>query len=838
MKKNISINISGIIFHIEEDGYSQLKSYLETINNYFSNYEDSAEIIADIEGRVAEIFLSKLDDGKQIISQEDVQALIDTMGTVADFEALEDDEPTISQPKEEPKVEKENDKKEEKTHDATDPGKQKLLRDEKRKVIGGVASGIAYYFSIDPLWVRFIAVLLLLNVFLSFMSGAVLITYIVLWIVIPGSKNLGDDEEVKKMFRDPDNQVLGGVSSGIAAYFGADVTLIRLLFVLSIFLGGTGFIIYIILWMITPVAKSLTDKMQMQGEPVTLSNIEQNIKKSINQEEGNESALAKILLFPFRLIAALFSAIAGLLGPVSRVIIDVARVLAGIVITMIGVSGMISLFMAAGILLGLFSGFGDWISGTFVPIGIVAESISGFTFLAVFLTAAIPFLLICLIGISIITKRMVLNAALGWSIFGVWVLCIISMAITIPSVVGEFRNDGSVQETRTYAIDRSEPIQLSLENVDFVGFNATGLKLRGHEDSVVRLDLRYEAQGRSRQEAEENARMIEYDVNQVGNELIFDSDYVFKNRSKFRAQRLDMTLYIPFNQKFILDQDMVDILENTFNRNGYRNWQINSSNEWVFTDEGLDCLTCTTRSNASGLLDRSDRDESRPKAKTKYKSKAYEGEIMTFEITDFDELEVGGIYDVFITQDDQFNIEVKGRDRYKKDVLIKKYGDVLEIDMAGRRWDLLKELDDEMRLDVFITLPTLRRINSKGLSHFEIKDFDVDVLDIDLSGASSGEMNLDANELKIYLDGASALELEGESKYIQADVSGASTLKAFDHPSETVEVSTSGASSARVNASRRLSIDANGLSTVRYQGDADVNVINEDELSTVKRSGK
>ena len=211
---------------------------------------------------------------------------------------------------------------------------------------------------------------------------------------------------------------------------------------------------------------------------------------------------------------------------------------------------------------------------------------------------------------------------------------------------------------------------------------------------------------------------------------------------------------------------------------------------------------------------------------------------MTFEITDFDELEVGGIYDVFITQDDQFNIEVKGRDRYKKDVLIKKYGDVLEIDMAGRRWDLLKELDDEMRLDVFITLPTLRRINSKGLSHFEIKDFDVDVLDIDLSGASSGEMNLDANELKIYLDGASALELEGESKYMQADVSGASTLKAFDHPSETVEVSTSGASSARVNASRRLSIDANGLSTVRYQGDADVNVINEDELSTVKRSGK
>lgn len=846
MKKNISINISGIIFHIEEDGYAQLKEYLETINNYFSNYEDSTEIIADIESRVAEIFLSKLDDGKQIINQEDVQSLIDTMGTVADFEALEDDEPapTKEEPTaEEKQEEKEKQKEEQRAHDAEDPGKQKLHRDEKRKVIGGVAAGIAYYFSIDPLWIRLIAVLLLLNIFLSFMSGAVLITYIILWIVIPGSTTLGDDEEVKKMFRDPDNQVLGGVSSGIAAYFAADVTLIRLIFVLSIFLGGTGLIIYIILWMITPVAKSLTDKMQMQGEPVTLSNIEHNVKKSLKREEGEESAVAKVLLFPFRLIAALFTALGGLLGPFSRVLMDVVRVFAGIVVTMIGVSGMVSLFVAAGVLLGLFTGFGDWISATFLPAGILAESVSGFTFLAVFLTAFIPFLVMCLLGISIVTKRMVLRAPLGWSIFGVWVICLISLSIAVPSVVGEFRNEGSFRESRTFDLNRAEPILLTLDYVDFSGIDATSLKLRGHEDSVVRLDLRYEAHGRSRQEAEKNAQMITYEVRQKDNELIFDSDYSFKTRSKFRAQELDMTLYIPYNQKFVMDDDMVDIIERTFNRNGYRNWQITTSNEWIFTeDDGLDCLTCSERYNSRGLLDRGDRENSRPKSKTKrkekYKIKSYDGEPMSFDIRDFDELEVGGIYNVYITQGDDYAIEVKGRERYKQDVLIKKYGNILEIDMAGRKWDILKDLDDEFRLDVIITMPGLEKINSKGLSYFELKDFEVDDLEIDLGGASSGEMNLEARELKIYLNGASSLELEGESQYLEVDVSGASTLKAYDHESETVEVSASGASNVRVNANRRLSVDANGLSTVRYKGDADVNVINEDELSTVKRSGR
>jgi len=157
MKKNISINIGGIIFHIEEDGYDKLKNYLDSVNKYFSSFEDSKEIIADIEGRIAEIFLSKLDEGKQIITQDDVNELIATMGTTKDFEASIETEPEVKAEKAEktetPEAEEESTKEDSKTEYEK---AKRLFRDNKRKVVGGVAAGIANYFGIDPICSEFV----------------------------------------------------------------------------------------------------------------------------------------------------------------------------------------------------------------------------------------------------------------------------------------------------------------------------------------------------------------------------------------------------------------------------------------------------------------------------------------------------------------------------------------------------------------------------------------------------------------------------------------------------------------------------------------------------------
>ena len=400
MKKNISINISGIIFHIEEDAYEELKAYLDSINAYFSTFDDNQEIIADIESRMAEIFLSKLNEDKQVITQEDVKSLIATMGSIRDFQAVE--EPLLD---EEPRVEEEQ---------APGDGPKRLFRDQKRKIIGGVCAGIAHYFNVDPLWIRLVFLLLLIG------YGIIFIVYIIMWIVFPGNESLSEDKSVKKMYRDPDKQVLGGVASGMAAYFGIEAAIIRLIFVLSIFLGGTGLIAYIVLWIILPEAKSITDKVKMKGEPVTLSNIETNVKKSMNvKSDEDENIFVKILLFPFRLIAAIISGIGRILGPLMLFLVDFTRIIIGIFLIFIGLVVVFSMVVSLGALLGIFS-TGMW-DHSFVwgdigfPIELVPESFPMFTAMAGFLVVLVPSIFLMLLGSSMIAKKIVFNTSTGWN---------------------------------------------------------------------------------------------------------------------------------------------------------------------------------------------------------------------------------------------------------------------------------------------------------------------------------------------------------------------------------------------------------------------------------------
>ena len=419
MKKNISINISGIIFHIEEDGYETLRNYLDSINRYFSSYDDSKEIISDIENRIAEIFLSKLTNGKQIINTEDVDSLITTMGSIQDFEAIE-----------EPAEQQQREQKQSRAK-AGDPPK-KLFRDNKRKVLGGVASGLANYFGIDPLWIRLVLVIgvLGLDVFLwGAASGFFLVGYIIFWIVVPGSDDLEEDQEVKKLFRNPEDRVIAGVASGIGAYFGTEVTIIRLLFVLTFFFGGAGFLIYIIMWIITPEAKSITDKMQMQGESVTLSNIESNIKRSLNVGENEEENLfVKILLFPFRLIATVISGLGKALGPFLLFLVEAIRVIVGILMVVVAVSLLFALVVALGVLLGTVSGAEGMIMGD-LPLHLVRDSIPVFGSITAFLSLFIPALALALLGVTVIAKRKIVPTSVGWSMFAIWIISLLGFRL-------------------------------------------------------------------------------------------------------------------------------------------------------------------------------------------------------------------------------------------------------------------------------------------------------------------------------------------------------------------------------------------------------------------------
>ena len=172
--------------------------------------------------------------------------------------------------------------------------------------------GIAQYFKIDPIIVRIVLIL-------ASLGGLGLIAYIICWIGVP-TKDF--DVNLRKTFyRDPEENIIGGVAKGMANYLNLDVTLIRVFFFISIFFGGFGLLLYIFLWIFTKEASSIGQKMNMSGYNINLSNIEDFIKKNTAKKNGKESTLTKIFLFPFRLIAPLINTLAKMLIILFRLIL-------------------------------------------------------------------------------------------------------------------------------------------------------------------------------------------------------------------------------------------------------------------------------------------------------------------------------------------------------------------------------------------------------------------------------------------------------------------------------------------------------------------------------------
>ena len=179
MQRIIQINIAGRVLPIEEDAYTMLRDYLNTLERQFSA-EEGMEIIEDIENRISELFTIRLQAGSPAIDRADVRKVIDTLGAAADLHdgagAYNTQGRSQSDYSYSGSSYKTGQEQFRPTHD-------RLLRNPYDKIIGGVCSGIARYFDIDPVIVRLVMVVL----FLAFGIG--FIAYIIAWVVIPAARS-------------------------------------------------------------------------------------------------------------------------------------------------------------------------------------------------------------------------------------------------------------------------------------------------------------------------------------------------------------------------------------------------------------------------------------------------------------------------------------------------------------------------------------------------------------------------------------------------------------------------------------------------------------------------
>ncbi|MBO3700209.1 PspC domain-containing protein [Roseivirga sp. E12] len=820
MKKNISINISGIIFHIEEDGYDRFKKYLDSINKYFASYEDSEEIIADIESRIAELFLEKLDDGKQVISNDDVNALISTMGQISDFEAMEEeaDFAQASNDKTNAKAESKKKTSDKKKAQRPEDGPRKFERDTSNQLIGGVAAGLAHYFNIDSIWVRVLFIIL-------FPTSLSLFVYVILWVVIPGNDNLVINENVKKLYRDPDDRVLGGVASGLANYFRTDAIVFRIIFILLTF-GGVGVLAYIILWIIAPKANSLTDKMQMKGQKVTLSNIDSNIKKT-KEESLNpkgENTFTTVLLFPFRLVGRVFSALGKALAPLMLFIVAAIRIFTGGIVLIVGLSVMFSLLVTAGVLMGLYNG--DWFfhgdDFTYFPYEVFTNTFPELGVLFVLTAIFIPFLYVFIAGITIIAKRRVMSSSVGWSILGIWMIAVVGSFALVPNVIRDFRDEGYYEESEVLNIE-ADTLLLDINVITNRGFDSrryrtntqyewesefTDLDLIASRDGEFSIKKRFHARGRNPRDAEMNAQDVSYEYTVEGSKITFDSELTFNDRAEFRFQEADVTLYIPKNVPFKLERDMSLVLHHFSYR--YSWFQI-YRNTWMFDDNGrLNCLTC---------------EETGSRARSNANSNNYSRSL---NVEDFSTIEIWDNMDVTFTLDEKYSVSIEGPQSKIDRVLGSVTSDKLVIDEdgSGGNWSNVK---------IYISAPAVDRITLKNGAKLTMEAKDMDFLEVRTDEDSRFSIDGSIDKLDLKIMGNSRVDMSATVDKLEALVVKKARLYAYEAIVREADIETGSEARVRVNVSDYLKIQALGFSSIRYKGNPEVDIVEEGNSATISK---
>lgn len=542
MNKTYTINISGIIFHIDEFAFEKLKGYLNTIRSYFKDSEGREEIMTDIESRIAEIFTSRINNAKQVVLMEDVDHMIAIMGN--------------------PEVFKNED---------------------------GSESQQQYQETT--------------------------------------SRNYTESGRRKRIFRDPDDKVLGGVCSGVGNYFDIDPIWIRLAFAASFFYFGSGFLFYIILWMVIPEAKTTAEKLEMRGEKVNINNIEKTLKEEMegiknrfNQNVNSEnihSTGGKVKGF----IQGMVDLVAQLLGGFGRVFLKVL----GFFLVFFGVIILVAL---------LASIFGDG--------GLVNISDSGVNSIAfhdilikffntpeqiteakvaAFLLIGIPVLMFIYQGVKLLFKIKVRNK---WVNIISTLLWLFGLGLTIDvlsSMSNEFKQKNMVKEKFVISAPKANTLYLNLPenykwgeeddedyNDDDIQFmhnrfnimvnNEKGLDFympvvdiqRSKTDSFELLVIK-SSKGKSKKEALRRAEAISYSYMVNDSAVIFNPKFEVPETEKWRAQRVKIILKVPTGKSVYLSRKIrpliydIDNVTNTFDGD-----MVN--HKWTMRAEGLSCDDC------------------------------------------------------------------------------------------------------------------------------------------------------------------------------------------------------------------------------------------------------
>jgi phage shock protein PspC (stress-responsive transcriptional regulator) len=397
-----------------------------------------------------------------------------------------------------------------------------------------------------------------------------------------------ESAEPRRLFRDPDEGVLAGVCTGIGYYFGIDPVWLRVAFLVVFFFGGSGIILYLILWIAMPKAKSRSEKLQMRGQPVNLETLEKGFKDEmdrLNQKAGEIGRNARNKFNGSGLGQRIGNFIRALIFSFARVFRKIFAWLARFIGFIFLMTGIFAFFIWLMIVLG----FGDAVSVSGDKLdGNTVSSLFDLVFshpwqsvlfsigLAVLFLS--PILALFFAGVRLIFPKRFLYRWPGALSAGLFIIGIITCIVCGAFVIRDFRSQGKIIQTIPLSKFSSDTINVisnpaaaaSLKrsvNIDGwqIFFNDDDefimgkVRLEVSPAEIDKPDLQVvsAASGTSKRAAVITAENLTYYVKQKGDTLLFNPWFRLKEGSHWRGQEVEFRLRVPAKTYFRFDNEII-----------------------------------------------------------------------------------------------------------------------------------------------------------------------------------------------------------------------------------------------------------------------------------------
>ena len=419
----------------------------------------------------------------------------------------------------------------------------------------------------------------------------------------------------RKLYRDKDRGTIAGVCTGLGHYFGVEALWFKIVFLIFVFAGfGSGIIAYFVLWIAIPKANTTSEKLEMTGQPVTISSIEKKVREEFDSVSekfknadydkiGNQvrHGAEKVGNGIGDVILRIFGAFAKVLG--ALILIFSSMSLVGLFIGMFA-------FGTTTFINTPWQRYVDAVNYTNVPLwafGIL-------TFLAI----GIPLFFFLILGLKLMVNNMKsIGSPIKYSLLAIWIFAVAALIFVGIQQSTERAFDGKTVTKETINIQPNDTL-----NIKFVSNDFFSKDIYNHEDFMFTQDslkneviysneikffikktdkpqpyLQIErlAEGKSFVEANQRAEKINYNFKVVGNTLILDNYLLTEMASKYRNQNVELYLYLPVGTIFKADESVerYDYSDDDFFSSTY------SSENFVYKVENnqIKCLNCLSSDN-------------------------------------------------------------------------------------------------------------------------------------------------------------------------------------------------------------------------------------------------